>query len=506
MTLANKTIGNALAGVIGYAWPVALALVTTPYIVSKLGNDAYGILALVTSVLGFFAFLDLGMTNASVKYVSEAYAKNDIEDISKIIGSSLAVFLTIGAFGGALIAIMTSTLVQKILRIPPDYIADSTFAFYVAACGFVLNMVVGVFGAIPKAIQRYDITTKVNIIIGTTLTLSVVLTVYVGYGLKQVVILNFLSSLVSLAVYIFITKKYLQGVSIRIHFDPATFNKLFSFGTYALLVVISSAIVLQLDRLLIGSYLGSSFVAFYVVPASIAAGIYNVVANLTGVIFPLCSHLYAIGEHDKLRELYRKASKYTAMIVISIATPLIVLSNQIMNHWMGLEYGIKSSSVLAILSVSAVFTSLTAIPSFILYGIGMPGVNAKFAMLSAAMNICLCLLLIPWIGLPGAALANLANFVVVILFLITVDRKIMHMGIKGIVKEIWLSPVAIGIIQAAAIIYIFKPFIKSFTSLLFIILVSVGIYYVAAILFKVINSEDKYLLKQYLNFKLTENA
>src|SRR5512143_564796 len=169
MTLANKTIGNALAGVIGYAWPVALALVTTPYIVSRLGNDAYGILALVTSVLGFFAFLDLGMTNASVKYISEAYAKNDIKEISNIIGSSLAVFLTIGALGGALIAVMTSTLVRKLLKIPADYVSDSTFAFYVASCGFVLNMVVGVFASIPKALQRYDITTKVNMIIGTAL-------------------------------------------------------------------------------------------------------------------------------------------------------------------------------------------------------------------------------------------------------------------------------------------------------------------------------------------------
>jgi O-antigen/teichoic acid export membrane protein len=506
LTLANKTIGNALAGVIGYAWPVALALVTTPYIVSKLGNDAYGILALVTSVLGFFAFLDLGITNASVRYISEAYAKNDIQEISKIIGSSLAVFLTIGAAGGILIAIMTSTLVQKLLKIPAEYVSDSTFAFYVASCGFILNMVVGVFASIPKAVQRYYITTKVNMLIGTSLTLSIVLTVYLGYGLKQVVILNFLSSLLSLAVYIFITKRYLTGVSIGIHFDPATFQKLFRFGMYTLLVIISSAIVLQLDRLLIGTYLGSAYVAFYVVPASIAAGIYNVVANLTGVIFPLCSHLYATGEHDKLRELYMKASKYAVIIVISLATPIIILSTQIMNHWMGLQYSLKSSSVLAILAVSAIFTSLTAIPSYILFGIGMPGTNAKFAMLSATMNICLCLVLIPWLGLSGAAFANLANFVIVILYLATVDRKVMHVGMKGILKEIWLRPLAMGLVQAAAIFYFLAPFIKSTASLLLVILLSIGVYYLASILFKVINTEDKYLFKQYLSFKLTENT
>ncbi len=505
MTLANKTIGNALAGVIGYAWPVALALVTTPYIVHKLGNDAYGILALVTSVLGFFAFLDLGISNASVKYISEAYARNDIQAISKIVGSSLSVFLTIGVLGGAFIAIMTSTLVQKLLKIPADYVSDTTFAFYIASCGFVLNMVVGVFASIPKAIQRYDITTKVNISIGTILTLAIVITVYLGYGLKQVVILNFLSSLVSLTAYMFVTKKYLRGVSIGIHFDSTTFIKLFRFGMYSLLVIIASTLFYQIDRLLIGSFLGTSSVAFYVVPASIAVGIRSIVVSLMGVVFPLCSHLFATRQYDKLRELYLKANKYAFIVIISLTTPVIMLSTQIMTQWMGAEYGLKSSVVLAILAASTIFASSTVIPFFILDGIGMPGVNAKFALLSAVVSICLCAVLIPWIGLLGAALANFGNFLAVILYLVTVDRKIMHFGFKPLVREIWLKPITMGVLQAVVIYYIFIPFIKGMFSLLLSILASIIIYYLATFLFQVLNAEDKYLFKQYIGFRLKEN-
>ncbi len=505
MTLANKTIGNAIAGAIGYAWPVVLALVTTPYIVYKLGNDVYGILALVTSVLGFFAFLDLGITNASVKYISEAYAKNDIKEISKIIGSSLSVFLTIGVLGGAIIALLTNTLVQKLLKIPATYVSDSTFAFYIAACGFALNMIVGVFAAIPKAIQRYDLTTKVNIFVGTSLTLLIVLVVYLGYGLKHVVILNFLSSFISLAAYTLIIKKHLEGVSIRINFDSATFKKLFQFGIYSLIATISSAIVLQLDRILIGSYLGSADVTLYVIPATIAFALNSIVVNLMSVIFPLCSHLYATGEHDKLRELYLKASKYAFIIVISLATPIVMLSTQIMGHWMGAEYALKSSSILAILTVSSVFISMTAIPSFILYGIGMPGINAKFAMLSAILNICLCFILIPSIGLQGAAIANLANLILVILYLITVDRTIIKIGIKQFAREVLLKPLAVSIIQALIIYYIFMPYIKGLMSLAIVILVSVGIYYSVSLLTNVLNPEDKYLFKSYLNIKPREN-
>ncbi len=505
VTLANKTIGNALAGVIGYAWPVMLALITTPYIVHKLGNDAYGVLALVTSVLGFFAFFDLGVTNAAVKYIAESYAKNDTKEISKIIGSSLSVFLTVGALGGTLIALMTSTLVQKVLKIPSAYVSDSIFAFYIASCGFVLNMVVGVFASIPKAIQRYDLTTKVNLIIGTSLTLSIVLTVYLGYGLKHVVILNFLSSLGSLLAYILVTKKYLKGVSIKIHFDSSTFRKLFQFGMYSLIVIISSAVYYQLDRLLIGSFLGSASVAYYVVPASVATAMFSLIVSLMGVVFPLCSHLYATGEHEKLRELFLKANKYAFIFVVSLASPVIVLSTQIMTIWMGADYSVKSSAVLVILTLSVVFNSLGIIPYYILDGIGMPGVNAKVAILTAIMNISLCLLLIPRLGLIGAALSNLANFLLVLLNMSVVDHNIMHFGVKRILGKTCIKPLAAGLIQATFTYYILVPFIKGRISLLLVIFVSMIIYYMVSFLFKAFNADDKFLFKQYINFKIKEN-
>lgn len=502
MTLANKTIGNALSGVIGFAWPILLALVCLPYIVHKLGNEAYGVLALVTSVLGFFAFFDLGVTNASIKYIAEAYAQDDVEKINKIIGSSLVVYLIAGGAGACLIALMTNTLVQKILKIPPGYIADSTFAFYVASCGFLLNMVLGVFAALPKAVQRYDVATKVNIIVSTSLTLLTVLTLYLGYGLREVVILNFLSSLASLAVYMLVAKSLIKNISIRVCIDLVTFKKLFSFGAYSLLVMISSVFLFQLDRLMIGSFAGAAQVAFYVVPASIALRINGFVGSIMGVVFPLCSELHATGQQAKLRELYLKASKYAFMLSISIATPLVVLSTQVMKYWMGDEYGLKSSMVLALLSFSSFFASLSTIPAFLLDGIGKPRVNAFFAVQSAVMNIILCFLLIPRFGVNGAAFAGLANGLLVAFYLVTVDKKILHIGLLRILVDIWARPLAAALLQGVLTVIFVMPFISGIATLISGLAVSAGLFYVAALLFKALNEEDIMQFRQFVQAKI----
>lgn len=502
MTLANKTIKNVLAGVIGFAWPILLALMSTPFIVHKLGNDAYGVLVLVTSVLGFFAFLDLGVTNASIKYISESYVRNDTAEIGKILGSSLILYLITGVVGGLIIAIMTNSLVQQILHIPPAYIADSRFAFYLAACGFILNMIIGVFAAIPKALQRYDISTKVNIFISSLLTLLTVAVLSLGYGLREVVIVNFLSSLVSLIVYTAVSKRILGSVVINYAFDMVTLKKLFSFGAFSLLVMISSTILFQLDRILIGTFAGAAQVAFYAVPASIAFRIHSFVANIMGVVFPLCSELYATGQKVKLRELYLKASKYSFIIAISIATPLAVLSGQVMKYWMGDEYGHKSGPVLLLLAGSSFFASLSTIPAFLLDGIGKPRVNAFFAVLSALMNIILCLLLIPRYGIIGAALANLANFVLVVLYLVTVDVRILHIGLLNFIVKIWSRPLATALVQGLVTSFVIAPFISGITSLIAGLVVSVGVFYLFAVAFRALNDEDLSLFRDFVQSRI----
>jgi len=502
MTLANKTIQNAVAGIIGFVWPILLALVSMPYIVHRMGNDAYGVLVLVISVLGFFAFLDLGVTNASIKYIAESYVRNDTHEIGKILGSSLMLYLITGVAGGMIIAIMTNSLVQRILDIPFAYRADSTFAFHLAACGFILNMILGVFSAVPKALQRYDIVTKINVFVGSLLTLATIALLHFGYGLREVVIANFLSSLISLGMYAVITKHLLPSVVIRFSADLGTLKKLFSFGAFSLLVMISTTILFQLDRILIGTFAGAAQVAFYAVPASIAFRIHGFVANIMGVVFPLCSELHATGQKNKLRELYLKASKYSFIIGVSIATPLVVLSSEVMKYWMGDEYGLKSGLVLMLLTVSSLFASMSTIPAFLLDGIGKPRVNAFFAVLSALMNIMLCLLLIPRYGVTGAALANLANFVLVVLYLVTVDVRILHIGLFSFVAEIWSRPLAAALVQGLATMFFIAPFITSIGTLIAGLVASVGVFYLCAVAFKAVNDDDLALFRGFVRSRI----
>jgi len=60
-SLVKKAPANIIWNFLGQGWLVILALIATPYIVHRLGTSLYGIYVLISVVIDYFAFLQLGM-------------------------------------------------------------------------------------------------------------------------------------------------------------------------------------------------------------------------------------------------------------------------------------------------------------------------------------------------------------------------------------------------------------------------------------------------------------
>lgn len=67
--LSQKTIRNTLFNLIGRFWAMFVALLLTPYIVSKLGTQRFGLWSLVSVITSYFGLLDLGIGVSFMKKV-----------------------------------------------------------------------------------------------------------------------------------------------------------------------------------------------------------------------------------------------------------------------------------------------------------------------------------------------------------------------------------------------------------------------------------------------------
>src|SRR6267154_4980212 len=64
---------NFVFNLAGYALPLALAVVAMPLLASHAGVERFGFLTLAWSVIGYFSFLDLGLSRVFARRIAQAH-------------------------------------------------------------------------------------------------------------------------------------------------------------------------------------------------------------------------------------------------------------------------------------------------------------------------------------------------------------------------------------------------------------------------------------------------
>ena len=98
---------NTLLNILGQGIPLLVGLVSIPVIASRLGDARFGILGLVWGVLSYFAFFDLGLGRATVKFVAAFLERGDRDVVEQLVSFSTLVQTGLGVLGGLIVVAAT---------------------------------------------------------------------------------------------------------------------------------------------------------------------------------------------------------------------------------------------------------------------------------------------------------------------------------------------------------------------------------------------------------------
>src|SRR5690606_33735012 len=91
--MTTRVVKGSLWILAGQVAPLAVFLLTTPFTIRLLGAEGYGVLILVGLIPTYLAFADFGMSMASTKFGSEAYAEGDEEKEARIVRTAALIAL-----------------------------------------------------------------------------------------------------------------------------------------------------------------------------------------------------------------------------------------------------------------------------------------------------------------------------------------------------------------------------------------------------------------------------
>jgi O-antigen/teichoic acid export membrane protein len=420
-------------------WFFALALGTTPILVHRLGADGFGFYTIVGTIAGYLAVLDLGLGVASVKYISEFNGRGDTAAVQRLIGTAVAMYLALGAIGAGVLAAVAPYL-GRLLGV--SSMPHALTILELAAAGFLLAMPLSFFNAVPTALQRLDITSRRNLIFGTINAAGAVALLETGHGLWAVVCLGLVVDAAALVWFVRTVRRLLPDVSLRPRVDVPTLKLLGRFSGLKFANQVSTQSVYHLDKLLIGVLASVAAVSWYAVPVLIAQRLVSVVGNVASAFLPAASELHGRSDGARFDELYVRATKLVALLVLPLALVLVVDAEPLLQVWLGSGFAHHSATPTRILAAAYAVNAFSTIPALACDSVGRPRVTTAFSLLSTVLNLALCVALIPRYGAVGASIAVLVNSVLLVpVFLVYVHRRVLHAPVTPLLRRALLRPV-----------------------------------------------------------------
>jgi len=443
----SKNFKNAVYNAIGFIFPAAVSLITTPYIVHKLNTDIYGIYVLAISLMGMLSFLDLGFGQGIIKFVSHYEAKKDFKRISQIINTTLMINVVMGLFGGLVIFSFSEFLSRKVFKVKSEQIELAVNSFKIVSVGFVLNLISSTFSNIPKAIQRYDIPVKIQNTVWFLSIISSVLILYLGYGLVEMLTFYIIFQFLGLISYFWFSKKLIHNLKLSLKFNKDIFKEIFGFSIYNAINSITGNIVFRVDKMIIAYSLGTSAVTYYQIPFTMSQMANSFVSSVTQFLFPAVSFLNSAGEKDKLKQIYIKSTKYVIAFSLIIFSGLVLFGKPFLKIWIGKEISEISYPLLVIISLVFFFSSISNVGYYYYSGLGFSKINMISSFVGAIAYVISAIILIPAFNLKGAAF----SFIFILLpypVYIYVLNKVINFSQIEYLKMLGKSVILIALILA----------------------------------------------------------
>lgn len=493
---AHKVISNAIYNLIPQVWFLGLTVFTTPFVLHRLGVDAYGILSIVTIVAGYLAFLDLGLNLAVIRFIAAHHARGETEEIIRVTQTALFVFLVMAALAATALFFLSSAF-ALLLSVPDDLQSDAVMALRLGAISFGVNLVMGVFSAVPRALQRFDIVNLLNAVIGTLQIVGTVILLALGMGLLSVVAWGCLLSGVSLIIYVVVAKRLLPALRLRPRFDAGKFRELFKFSGYVMASNFTGVAAANSEKLILGGLAPIAQVTYYAVPFNLASRVLSLIpSNLYAVLFPAFSAMGATDDREKIREAYSRAFRFIFVAVAPISILMGVFGSDLLRIWIDDDMARFGGPVLTVLAVAVLMNAPAWVSVTIGQSLGRPALVAAAQVANLVALIISGLIFIPAYGAFGAALAWLAgNIVGIPTVVFLVNRYVLAFSTPQMLKESLLRPVVAAVLTLGAALAL-KPIVHGAVSLA-IASILVSSVYLAVAYVIAFNAEDQNMIKTF---------
>lgn len=372
----------------------------------EFGPEGLGVYTLAFTIFLFgMQFSAFGISAALTQYVAQSI--DDHAAIKKYVSSGMTSSIITGSLMGGALFLLAPYIAISFFKVPEL----ENYLKLIALCFPFIAIQKAVLGTL-NGFRRMHLYAFLNIVEYVSVVgVSLVFVLVFGMGVRGAII-GLAASTILIGILCPALIKGHIGLDNSL-WDTFALRATTVFGFYVVLANSISYLNTQVDSILIGHYLNPTEVGIYAVAALIVQVLPLIPSAVQCVTTPAMATLYGKGDMEGVRHIFYSTLKKSFFLSAGSAVLLAIFSPYFIIILFGEKFLGSYVPLLILLIGYAISATYSAVGS-VLSSIGKVHIMFRIGGVSVLINIALNILLIPYFGISGAAIATtialIANF------------------------------------------------------------------------------------------------
>lgn len=392
--MARKGLRNDIIGVFGtrVLWTI-LGVLSGVILARKLGPYDRGILALVLLTPNtVVTFVKLGITQANVYFINREGVSSE-----KVASNSTVLALVLGCGIAVVIWLVRDGLLATVLRDVP------TWALALCLIRIPMRLLDDFLYGVLQAIGGFRIY-NVRLLVSEALRFGaiVVCLLFLGQGLFAAVLIHTLVNLFNI-VWLVMTMR--SEIKFGLRLDRPLLSKQLEFGVKSWVQTLTAHMLLRSDVYMVSYFLGPAPTAFYALALHLTEMVLEIPQAIGLVLYPRLASL----PKEQVHRLTAQTCRRTLLLTAVCALGITLVGPFVITLWYGPDYA-PAGDPLPWVAIGAVAMSIYVILTRDFTSQGRQAVNIGAGLPALVLNLILNYLLIPTMGIIGAAMATAISY------------------------------------------------------------------------------------------------
>lgn len=473
---------GALVSYFTVAFNMLAGLIYTPWMISKIGQENYGLYTLATSLITMFV-MDFGMGAAVSRFVSKYNALGDRQAVQNFLGLVYKLYLSIDAIIFAVLFVLYFFIDNIYQNLTADEIQTFKGLYIIVGLFSVISFPFSNLNGILTSYEKFVPLKMCDLFNKCVIIVAMVCALLAGYGVFALVTVNAAVGLVTICLKLFVIHfQTTARVNFR-YFDKSLLKEIFGFSIWTTVGSIMQRLVFNITPSIIAavSSTGSAGVAVFGLASTIEGYVYTIATAINGMFMPRISRIvYGEKKEEDLLALMIRIGRLQVMIVGLMVIGFVALGKSfVIEIWNKPDFSLSYYCAVLLILPSLFYLPMQIANTAIIVE-NKVRLQAFVFIAMGLVNVVCSLVLSHFFGAIGASLSILIAYTVRTLLMGYVYHKVLKLNMLVFVKQTFLklSPQLLIALLVGIACEIFNPVTNVYLRFGMNGVILVGVYFV----------------------------